>query len=92
MGIAGRPAVALRDRAATAGSPRPSGLAGEEIGEGDAQDAGEAAQVQDRQVALAPLDGADEGAVQLTAGAQLRLGQVAGPPLLAEAGSGRSVC
>ena len=50
-----------------------------------AQDAGDQSQVEDGDVTLAALDGADEGSVQAALSGQLRLRQLPGQPQLAEA-------
>ena len=49
------------------------GVLGEELIQGDAQDASDVSQVEDGDIALAALDGADEGAVQAALLGQPRL-------------------
>jgi hypothetical protein len=53
-------------------------LVGKEISERDAKRLGDEAQVQDGDVPLAALDGADEGAVQAAQFSQLSLGEPSG--------------
>lgn len=64
---------------------RGSGEAVEYLGQADAQRVGDHAEVEDRYVALAALDGTDERAVKLALVRELGLGQTAGLAALADA-------
>jgi hypothetical protein len=59
----------------------------EEVRQADTQDLGDAAKIQDRKVTLAPLHGADEGAVELTPLSQVGLRPSAGQTALPQAKS-----
>jgi len=68
----------LQDTAVSLG-----GWLGKQLRERDAKCAGDDLQIQDRDISLAALDGADEGSVQIALLAEFVLGQVSGDAVFA---------